>query len=215
MALAGPLIPVIDRVRDKLIEFLGPDGRSSGAEQLGEPSPACSPTSNIDKGVGMLEGAIDTLSAATSRADRATSVASVRPSAGLPWESIGNAATLLGTGSKAMLDAFMGMPAVGADGGPHRLGPEQADRRRAGPLVGELGKGADQGRTRHERRGREHQRRDGQRSRWRPADRRRAGGGGLASVPPRACGRRWAPSAASQGRPPDVGADMWERLNGT
>jgi hypothetical protein len=34
----------------------------------------------------------------------------VRTIAGLPWQAIGDAARLLGTGSKALLDAFLGLP---------------------------------------------------------------------------------------------------------
>jgi len=109
-ALAGPLLPAIDRVRDKLIDFLGSDRVLQGAEQLGESIAGLFTDANLERGVALLEQGMDALTSGDFSGISADIGGIASTVGGLPWESIGNAARLLGTGSKALLDAFMGLP---------------------------------------------------------------------------------------------------------
>jgi hypothetical protein len=144
-ALAGPLIPAIDRVRDRLIEFLGTDRVLVGAEKLGEAIAGLFTDENIDRGVGMVEGLIDKLttgdfSGITSGIGNIASEVS-----GLPWESIGNAAELLGTGAKALLDTFTSMPPWVQTAVLTAWGLNKLTGGALGGIVGELGKGLIKG----------------------------------------------------------------------
>ena len=80
---------------------------------------------NLDDGIAKVGGFIDKLADFDADkldfdfgGDKGGKLASISGSIGtiaesvkgLPWESIGNAARLLGTGSKALLDAFLGLP---------------------------------------------------------------------------------------------------------
>jgi hypothetical protein len=145
MALAGPLIPVIDRVRDKLIEFLGSPTVLEGAERLGEAIAGLFTDERLERGVGILEGAIDTLSRGDFSGLTGDIGGVVSAVAGLPWESIGNAATLLGTGAKAMLDAFMSLPPWVQTAVLTGWGLNKLTGGALGSLVGELGKGLVKG----------------------------------------------------------------------
>jgi hypothetical protein len=145
MALAGPLIPAIDRARDKLIEFLGTDRVLGGAEKLGEAIAGLFTDANIERGVGMVEGLIDKLttgdfSGMTAGIGNVTSAV-----AGLPWESIADAARLLGTGSKALLDAFLGLPGWVQTAVLTGWGLNKLTGGALGGIVGELGKGLIKG----------------------------------------------------------------------
>jgi hypothetical protein len=144
-ALAGPLIPAIDRVRDKLIDFLGTDRVIGGAEKLGGAIAGLFTDSNIERGVGMVEGLIDKLttgdfSGMTAGIGNVTSAV-----AGLPWESIADAARLLGTGSKALLDAFLGLPGWVQTAVLTGWGLNKLTGGALGGIVGELGKGLIKG----------------------------------------------------------------------
>jgi hypothetical protein len=118
--LAGPLIPVIDRVRKKLTTFLESGTAKRAAEELGDAIAGIFTNKNIDKGVGILEDTIEKVTAFLKGGGGtdgggiktiAGNIGTIAESVGgLPWESIGNAAKLLGTGSKALLDAFLGLP---------------------------------------------------------------------------------------------------------
>jgi hypothetical protein len=144
-ALAGPLIPAIDRARDKLIEFLGSDRVIGGAEKLGEAIAGLFTDQNIDKGVGMVEGLIDKLTTGDFSGLTAGLGTIATEVGGLPWESIGNAAELLGTGAKAMLDTFTSMPAWVQTAVLTGWGLNKLTGGALGGIVGELGKGLIKG----------------------------------------------------------------------
>jgi hypothetical protein len=145
MALAGPLIPAIDRVRDKLIDFLGTDRVLGGAEKLGEAIAGLFTDSNIERGVGMVEGLIDKLTTGDFSGITAGIGGVAEQVAGLPWESIADAARLLGTGSKALLDAFLGLPSWVQTAVLTGWGLNKLTGGALGGIVGELGKGLIKG----------------------------------------------------------------------
>jgi hypothetical protein len=144
-ALAGPLIPAIDRVRDRLIEFLGTDRVLVGAEKLGEAIAGLFTDENIDRGVGMLEGLIDRLTTGDFSGITAGIGNIASEVSGLPWESIGNAAELLGTGAKALLDTFTSMPPWVQTAVLTAWGLNKLTGGALGGIVGELGKGLIKG----------------------------------------------------------------------
>jgi hypothetical protein len=144
-ALAGPLLPAIDRVRDKLIEFLGSPTVLQGAERLGDAIAGLFTDANLERGVGVLEGAIQTLTTGDFSGMTSGIGGIVSSVAGLPWDSIGNAATLLGTGAKAMLDAFMGLPPWVQTAVLTGWGLNKLTGGALGNIVGELGKGLIKG----------------------------------------------------------------------
>jgi hypothetical protein len=144
-ALAGPLIPAIDRARDKLIEFLGSDRVIGGAEKLGEAIAGLFTDQNIERGVGMVEGLIDRLTTGDFSGITAGLGTIATEVGGLPWESIGNAAELLGTGAKAMLDTFTSMPAWVQTAVLTGWGLNKLTGGALGGIVGELGKGLIKG----------------------------------------------------------------------
>jgi hypothetical protein len=145
MALAGPLLPAIDRVRDKLIEFLGSPTVLQGAERLGDAIAGLFTDANLERGVGVLEGAIQTLTTGDFSGMTSGIGGIVSSVAGLPWDSIGNAATLLGTGAKAMLDAFMSLPPWVQTAVLTGWGLNKLTGGALGNIVGELGKGLIKG----------------------------------------------------------------------
>jgi hypothetical protein len=144
-ALAGPLIPAIDRVRDRLIEFLGTDRVLIGAEKLGEAIAGLFTDENIDRGVGMVEGLIDKLTTGDFSGITAGISGIASEVSGLPWESIGNAAELLGTGAKALLDTFTSMPPWVQTAVLTAWGLNKLTGGALGGIVGELGKGLIKG----------------------------------------------------------------------
>jgi len=153
-ALAGPLVPVIDRVREKLIDFLGSPRVLRGAEQLGEAIASLFSEERLDKGVALLEQGIDLLTGkGGGGGDLTAKVATISDGigniatsvAGLPWKSIGDAARLLGTGSKALLDAFLGLPPWVQTAVLTGWGLNKLTGGALGSIVGELGKGLIKG----------------------------------------------------------------------
>jgi hypothetical protein len=144
-ALAGPLIPAIDRARDKLIEFLGSDRVIGGAEKLGEAIAGLFTDQNIERGVGMVEGLIDRITTGDFSGMTAGIGGIVSSVAGLPWQAIGDAAKLLGTGAKAVLDTFTSMPAWVQTAVLTGWGLNKLTGGALGGIVGELGKGLIKG----------------------------------------------------------------------
>jgi hypothetical protein len=144
-ALAGPLLPAIDRVRDRLIEFLGTDRVLQGAEKLGEAIAGLFTDQNIDRGVGMVEGLIDKLTTGDFSGITAGISGIASEVSGLPWESIGNAAELLGTGAKALLDTFTSLPPWVQTAVLTGWGLNKLTGGALGGIVGELGKGLIKG----------------------------------------------------------------------
>jgi ElaB/YqjD/DUF883 family membrane-anchored ribosome-binding protein len=151
--LAGPLIPAIDRVRGKLIDFLGSKQARNAATELGEAIAGIFTNENINKGVGFLEDALQTVRRAIKgdgdgggfekiTANIGTIAGTV---AGLPWAAIGDAARLLGTGSKALLDAFLGLPPWVQTAVLTGWGLNKLTGGALGGIVGELAKGLIKG----------------------------------------------------------------------
>ena len=153
-ALAGPLIPVIDRVREKLIDFLGSRQALKAAETLGDAIANLFTNENINRGVAFFEDSLTTitglLKGGGDGAGGLTKVASgigtiATAVGGLPWESIANAARLLGTGSKALLDAFLGLPPWVQTAVLTGWGLNKLTGGALGGIVGELSKGLIKG----------------------------------------------------------------------
>lgn len=144
-ALSGPLIPAIDRARDKLIEVLGSPQVLAGAERLGTAIAGLFTDENLERGASMVEGFISKLTTTdfTTVTSGLGNVASTV--GGLPWEAIGSAATLLGTGARALLDTFTSMPAWVQTAVLTGWGLNKLTGGVAGSLIGELGKGLIKG----------------------------------------------------------------------
>jgi hypothetical protein len=144
-ALAGPLLPAIDRVRDRLITFLGSPRVLEGAERLGSAIAGLFTDENIERGVGMVEGLIDRLTTGDFSGMTAGLSGIVSSVAGLPWQAIGDAAKLLGTGAKAVLDTFTSLPAWVQTAVLTGWGLNKLTGGALGGIVGELGKGLIKG----------------------------------------------------------------------
>jgi len=104
---------------------------------------------NIDEGIATLGGFIDKLAKGGGGDGLKTvssSIGEIAGSvAGLPWKSIGDAARLLGTGSKALLDAFLGLPPWVQTAVLTGWGLNKLTGGALGTIVGELGKGLIKG----------------------------------------------------------------------
>ena len=105
---------------------------------------------NIDKGMDAIGGFIDDL--AKGGADGgglknvASNIGNISDKLGaLPWQSIGDAAKLLGTGSKALLDAFLDMPPWVQTAVLTGWGLNKLTGGALGGIVGELAKGLVKG----------------------------------------------------------------------
>jgi hypothetical protein len=144
-ALAGPLLPAIDRVREKLTDFLGSERVLQGAERLGQAIANLFSNDNLDSGVAMLERGIDALSNGDFKGATGGLSSIVSSVSSLPWASIGDAARLLGTGSKALLDAFTSLPSWVQTAVLTGWGLNKLTGGALGGIVGELGKGLVKG----------------------------------------------------------------------
>jgi hypothetical protein len=144
-ALAGPLMPAIDRARGKLIDFLGSPEVLAGADRLGTAIAELFTDKNLDRGASMVEDFIAKLTTAdfTAVTSGLGNVASTV--GGLPWEAIGSAATLLGTGARALLDTFTSMPPWVQTAVLTGWGLNKLTGGALGGIVGELGKGLIKG----------------------------------------------------------------------
>jgi hypothetical protein len=144
-ALAGPLMPALDRARDKLIEVLGSPQILAGAERLGDAIAGLFSEPNLERGASMIEDAVASLSSADFTGFSSGFGTLASSVGGLPWEAIGSAATLLGTGAKAMLDVFTSMPPWVQTAVLTGWGLNKLTGGALGGIVGELGKGLIKG----------------------------------------------------------------------
>ena len=153
--LAGPLLPAIDRVREKLIDFLDSHRAKQAAEDIGEAIAGIFTNKNIERGVGFLESSPSTrsrnspraavLAGATSRPSAVPSAPSPSPSRACRGPLSADAARLLGTGSKALLDAFLGLPPWVQTAVLTGWGLNKLTGGALGGIVGELAKGLIKG----------------------------------------------------------------------
>jgi hypothetical protein len=100
---------------------------------------------NIDKGIGSMSAFIDKLATSDVSGAFANVGGAMSQLGGLPWAAIGDAAKLLGTGSKALLDAFLGLPPWVQTAVLTGWGLNKLTGGALGGIVGELGKGLIKG----------------------------------------------------------------------
>ena len=108
--LAGPLIPAIDRVREKLIDLMGSPAALAAADKLGQAIANLASEENLGRVAGFLEtnlGRLETLDLSGIGGNLGDALEGV---GSLPWGAIGSAAELMGTGARAVLETFISMP---------------------------------------------------------------------------------------------------------
>ena len=109
-ALAGPLIPAIDRVREKLIDLMGSPAALAAADKLGQALADLVSEDNISKMSGLLEGGLAKLSEIDLSGIGTSLSSGMELMGSLPWDAIGSAFELMGSGARAALDIFTSMP---------------------------------------------------------------------------------------------------------
>lgn len=108
--LAGPLVPALDRAREKVIALLDSPAVLRGAEKLGQAVAGLFSEQNLSRGVALIERGIDALVDADFSGVGGTLSQVAESLIHLPWQAIGDAARLLGTGARALLTAFTSLP---------------------------------------------------------------------------------------------------------
>ena len=167
ITIGTAVLPRFGQLLTRLNDFLGSRRVRTAAEDLGEALAGIFTNRNIETGIDKITEGLDTITgfAKGEGGDTggfskiADSIGTIAAEVGrLPWESIGNAARLLGTGSKALLDAFLGLPPWVQTAVLTGWGLNKLTGGALSAIVSTLASGPHPGRPRHQRRGREHQR---------------------------------------------------------
>jgi hypothetical protein len=108
--LAGPLLPAIDRTREKIIEMLGSPRALNAAGRLGEAIAGIFTDRNLDRVGGVLEGVLGKLED-FDWSKVGSGVSQVFGFLGsLPWGTIGEGLKITGQAAKIAVDAFLALP---------------------------------------------------------------------------------------------------------
>lgn len=144
-ALAGPILPVIDRVREKLITLFESPAAIAASTKIGETIAGLFTDQNLERGVGLLERGLTGLAHFDFTQIGEGIGEAVGFFKGLPWDAIGAAFQLMGSGSKAALDVFMQAPAWLQTAVLTGWGLNQLTGGALGSIVGALGSGLIKG----------------------------------------------------------------------